>query len=98
MASKTFKVFFNKCISGQNAVPGGTTEMLTKAQAEAAHLKYGKEPVKVTGPLEEAQVLEITCENAEAAACAAVHLFGATQAEGEMTVIETANVEKKKGN
>ncbi len=79
-------------------MPGGTTEILTKTQAEAAHLKYGKEPVKVTGPLEEAQILEIECENAEAAACAAVHLFGATQAEGEMHVVETSAVEKKKGN
>jgi hypothetical protein len=98
MASKKYKVLFNKCISGQNAVPGGTTTILTKAQAEEAHLKYGKEPIKVTGPLEEAQILEIECENAEAAAAVAVHVYGATQAEGEMTVIETASVEKKKGN
>jgi hypothetical protein len=98
MASEKFTVLFNKCISGQNAVPGGTTEVLTKAQAEAAHLKYGKEPIKVTGPLEEAQILVIEAENAEAAATAAVHLFGATQAEGEMTVIKSTNVEKKKGN
>ena len=98
MASKTFKVYFNREICGPQPFPGGTTEVLTKAAAEAAHFKYGKEPVKVISPLEQCEFIEVTCENAEAAACFAVHILGACQQEGEMSVVEAASVEKKKGN
>jgi hypothetical protein len=101
MASKVFKVIFNRQVEGNQLGGGGTKNVvlsLTKAEAEAQHFKYGKEPVKVYGPLEGGKIAEIECETAEGAAAAAVHLLGANAQEGELVVVETANYEKKAGN
>lgn len=104
MASKKYKVIFNRSVAGTQ-LPPVKTEVLTKSQAEVvagtpvltARAKYGKEPIQITGPLESAEIVEIEAENEEAAACAAVHLLGANEAEGEVICVETANYKKNSG-
>ena len=99
MASKKFKVFFNKGVNGSQ-LSYNKVEALTKTQAETtaatSRTKYGKEPIQITGPIEECEVVEIEAENAEAAACAVVHLLGASQSP-EVQVAETSAVETKNG-
>ncbi len=92
---KAFTVFYNKhTIPGQ--IQDGQVEVLSKTNAEK-RAKLGKEPILVTGPLATYNAIEIDAENAEAAAAAAVHLYGANATEGELRVCETSVLESKPG-
>lgn len=94
-----YKVFFNRQVAG-SFLPGGTSEPVSKAATESgpkSHRKYGTEGIKMTAPIYAVEAAEITAENAEAAACAAVHILGANEGEGELWVATAANVESKSG-
>ena len=94
MASKTYKAIYNrKAIPNQ--VEAVAKTILTKAEAEEQGL--GKEPIVITGPVEEGKVIEVKAET-EAIAAKAVRLFvGADEGEGEFLFAEVANVKKSKG-
>lgn len=95
MALKKFYVIYNREPAGANQ-PGVT---VTKAQAEAAHVKLGSTETNAVvipaGPIEEGKIVKLEAESAEGACIAARLFLGANGSEGEFLVAEQANVEKK---
>lgn len=91
-----YKCFYNRQVAG-SFLPGGISEPISKSETEKKHRKFGTEGVKFTAPVYSLEAVEITAENAEAAAAAAVHILGANEGEGELWVATNANVESKSG-
>ena len=90
--SKKFLVLYNKQL-----IPGQIVDVMTEVESKAnaeKQAKGGKEPWKMEGPIFDCNAVVIEAENKEAAAVCARLKIGAVDSEGELSLIETTNVEK----
>lgn len=89
-----FRLFYDRSVHS-NAIP--PVKSFTKAEAEAIAGQFAA-AMKVFGPPEECVTIEVEAGNETEAAQMAKYICGAKEGEGEILIVEAANVKKKKAH